>query len=172
MHLIGKFAAFGLILMGLAACQPGGVGGIEGEGGGSMLTTILPLILIFAVFYFLIIRPQQRKQKAHRQMIAEVRRGDQIVTGGGIVGNVVRIDRDNNLQVEIAPDLRVKVMRDTVSEVLARPTPIGGEDDPYEDEDEDEEYEEGEYEEEEEEEAEEDKGDKARRLKHGGKRRR
>ena len=100
-------------------------------------------------------------------MIAEVRRGDQIVTGGGIVGNVVRIDRDNNLQVEIAPDLRVKVMRDTVSEVSARPTPIGGEDDPNEDEDEDEEYEE-----EEEEEAEEDKGDKARRLKHGGKRRR
>lgn len=105
--------------------------------GGGMYTTILPLILIFVVFYFLIIRPQQRKQKQHREMLASIRRGDQIVTGGGIVGNVIRVDRDENLQVEIAPEVRVRVLRSNVQDVLARPQPIGG--DANEDEDEDEE---------------------------------
>lgn len=126
MHRLGKFALLGLVLSTLAACVPpqGGGGAQEGGGAGGMLTTLLPLILIFAVFYFLIIRPQQKKHRTHREMLSQIRRGDQIVTGGGIIGNVVRVDRDDNLQVEIAPSVRVKVLRSSVQDVIHRPTPI------------------------------------------------
>ena len=133
MKLTGKFAtriaALSAVLLGLSACMPpGGEGGGEGGLGGGMMT-ILPLVLIFAVFYFLIIRPQQRKSKTHKAMLQSVRRGDQVVTGGGIIGNVTKIDRDDNLHVEIAPGVRVKVTRTSVTDVITRPTPIGDEDD-------------------------------------------
>lgn len=92
---------------------------------------ILPLILIFVVFYFLLIRPQQQKQKETRQMIAALKRGDRVVTGGGIIGTVQRVpmvaDKDgkqvasNEIEVEIAPNIRVTVLRDTISSVV-RPT--------------------------------------------------
>jgi preprotein translocase subunit YajC len=138
MRLSITLAVLGLMLVGLTACpmQPGG--GAEGaDGGAGMLTTILPLVLLFGVFYFLIIRPQQKKQKHHREMLTNVRRGDQIVTGGGIVGNVMRIDREDNLLVEIAPDVRVKVMRSAISDVIRRPAPIGeDEEEDYEEEEE------------------------------------
>ena len=126
MKLTGKFAtriaALSAVLLGLSACMPpGGEGGGEGGLGGGMMT-ILPLVLIFAVFYFLIIRPQQRKSKTHKAMLQSVRRGDQVVTGGGIIGNVTKIDRDDNLHVEIAPGVRVKVTRTSVTDVITRPT--------------------------------------------------
>ena len=98
---------------------------------GNMLgsaTSFLPLILIFAVFYFLLIRPQQQKQKETRQMIAALKRGDRVVTGGGIIGTVQRVamvqDKDgkqvpsNEIEVEIAPNVRVTVLRDTISSVI------------------------------------------------------
>ncbi|MDP7343200.1 MAG: preprotein translocase subunit YajC [Alphaproteobacteria bacterium] len=115
---------------------------------------ILPLVLIFVVFYFLLIRPQQKKQKAHRAMLQEVHRGDDIVTNGGIVGHVVKVGRDDNLLVEIAPDVRVRVMRTMISEVIRRPDPDFDDDEDEEDEDYDEGYEEeyeddGEFEDEE-----------------------
>jgi len=81
--------------------------------------SILPLILIFVVFYFLLIRPQQRKQKAHREMLQQVSRGDDIVTSGGIIGQVIKA-RQDNLLVEIAPDVRVRIKRGMISEVLRR----------------------------------------------------
>lgn len=94
-------------------------------------TSFLPLVLIFAVFYFLLIRPQQQKQKEMRSMIASVKRGDRVVTGGGIIGTVQRVpmvqDKDgkqvasNEIEVEIAPNIRVTVLRDTISSVI-RPT--------------------------------------------------
>jgi len=99
-------------------------------GGGDMIASLLPLILIFVVFYFLLIRPQQKKAKQHRDMIANVRRGDRIVTGGGIVAKVVRLEGDKELAVEIAPDVRVRVLRSTVAEVLSKSEPAergGGE---------------------------------------------
>ena len=75
--------------------------------GGDMLMSLLPLVLIFAVFYFLMIRPQQTKMKQHREMIESLKKGDQIVTAGGIVGKVVRVDADDStLMVEIAPNFR------------------------------------------------------------------
>lgn len=101
----------------------------QGAGGGfGGLESLLPLILIFVVFYFLLIRPQQKKQKAHREMLGALRRGDRIVTAGGIIGQIMRVS-DNELTVEIAPDVRVKVMRGLVSDVLARPEPAEDEED-------------------------------------------
>ncbi len=137
----GKVSLLAALLFGLTACPPGGQGG-EGEGGLGGIGAILPLVLIFVVFYFLLIRPQQKKQKAHRAMLQEVHRGDDIVTNGGIVGHVVKVGRDDNLLVEIAPDVRVRVMRTMISEVIRRPDPDFDDED-----DEDEDYDEG-YEEE------------------------
>jgi preprotein translocase subunit YajC len=94
-------------------------------------TQFLPLVLIFVVFYFLLIRPQQQKQKETRQMISALKRGDRVVTGGGIIRTVQRVpmvsDKDGKqvasteIEVEIAPNIRVTVLRDTISSV-ARPT--------------------------------------------------
>jgi preprotein translocase subunit YajC len=149
----GKVSLLAALLFGLTACPPGGQGG-EGEGGLGGIGAILPLVLIFVVFYFLLIRPQQKKQKAHRAMLQEVHRGDDIVTNGGIVGHVVKVGRDDNLLVEIAPDVRVRVMRTMISEVIRRPDPDFDDDEDEEDEDYDEGYEEeyeddGEFEDEE-----------------------
>ena len=135
----GKVSLLGLVLFGLTACPQPGAGG-ESEGGLGGIGAILPLVLIFVVFYFLLIRPQQKKQKAHRAMLNEVHRGDDIVTNGGIVGHVIKA-RSDNLLVEIAPNVRVRVMRSMISEVIRRPEPDFDEED--EDEDFDEGYEEG-----------------------------
>jgi len=90
-------------------------------------TQFLPLVLIFVVFYFLLIRPQQQKQKEMRQMISALKRGDRVVTGGGIIGTVQRVPtvQDKNgkqvasseIEVEIAQGIRVTVLRDTISSV-------------------------------------------------------
>jgi preprotein translocase subunit YajC len=88
-----------------------------------------PLVLIFAVFYFLLIRPQQQKQKEMRQMLLALKRGDRVVTGGGILGTVQRVpmvqDKDGKqipsteIEVEIAPNLRVTVLRETIASVVS-----------------------------------------------------
>ena len=160
----GKISLLTAVLLGLTAC-PQGAGG-EGEGGLGGIGAILPLVLIFVVFYFLLIRPQQKKQKAHRAMLQQVHRGDDVVTNGGIVGHVVKIGRDDNLLVEIAPDVRVRVMRNMISEVIRRPDPDYDDDEDEEDEDYDEGYEEeyeddGEFEDEEPED--ESSGDKSKK---------
>ena len=91
-------------------------------------TQFLPLVLIFVVFYFLLIRPQQQKQKDQRQMLAAIKRGDRVITGGGILGVVQRVPMVTNkdgkqvasseIEVEIAPNIRVTVMRETISSVV------------------------------------------------------
>ncbi len=118
------------MLISPAHAQAAGGGGFLGGVGG-----LLPLVLIFVVFYFLLIRPQQKKAKLHKDMLAAIRRGDRIVTGGGIVGTVVRVVGDDELQVDITDDVRVRVVRGMVSNVLQRAAPA----DLYDDEDEDEE---------------------------------
>ncbi len=100
-----------------AYAQAGG-----GSGGGG-LEALLPLILIFVVFYFLLIRPQQKKMKQHREMLTAIRRGDKVVTGGGIVGSVTKVDGDTEITVEIAKDVKVKVRRDLVSSVVSKTAP-------------------------------------------------
>lgn len=96
-----------------------------GGGGAFDLAAFLPLILIFAVFYFLLIRPQQKKVKQHRELVSNLRRGDRVVTAGGIIGTVSKVVNDAELQVEIAEGVRVRLVRSQVVEVLAKPAPAG-----------------------------------------------
>ena len=91
--------------------------------GPSMIESLLPLLLIFVVFYFLLIRPQQKKIKQHKEMLGTIRRGDRIVTGGGIFGVVTKVISDNELQVEIADGVKVRVDRAMVSGLVAKTEP-------------------------------------------------
>ncbi|HVH80858.1 MAG TPA: preprotein translocase subunit YajC [Stellaceae bacterium] len=99
------------------------------QGAGGMfdqnaLLQFLPLVLIFVVFYFLLIRPQQQKQKQQRSMLDALRRGDRVVTGGGIIGTVNRVTPGSDeVEVDIAQNVRVRVLRSTISTVLAKPDP-------------------------------------------------
>jgi len=95
--------------------------GAGGQGGG--FAFLIPLILIFVVFYFLLIRPQQKRMKEHQNMVANLRRGDRIVTGGGLVGSVSKVIDDNEIQVEIAEGVKVRVMRNTVQQVMNKSEP-------------------------------------------------
>ena len=89
----------------------------------SALVQFLPLVLIFVVFYCLLIRPQQKKQKDHRAMLDAVRRGDRVVTGGGILATVSKVVSPEEVEVDLAPNVRVRVLRSTISSVLAKPDP-------------------------------------------------
>jgi preprotein translocase subunit YajC len=113
------------MLISTAFAQEGGDGG--GLGGPDLLTSLLPLVLIFVVFYFLMIRPQQKKMKEHRGMVANLRRGDRVVTGGGLVGIVTRVINDGEVQVEIADGVRVRVLRHTITSVLGKGEPAKSE---------------------------------------------
>jgi preprotein translocase subunit YajC len=99
-----------------AFAQAGG----DVAGAGAGILQFLPLILIFVVFYFLLIRPQQKKLKQHRDMLAAIRRGDRIVTGGGIIGTVNKVIDDNEVMLEIAEGVRVRVHKPLISAVLAK----------------------------------------------------
>jgi preprotein translocase subunit YajC len=93
-----------------------------GAGGAGLLMQILPLILIFAIFYFLLIRPQQKKMKEHREMLAGLKRGDRVITGGGIVGTIARVrDDSDEMDVEIAQGVKITVVRGTIASLL-KPT--------------------------------------------------
>jgi preprotein translocase subunit YajC len=92
-------------------------------GGGFDLFSLMPLLLIFVIFWFFLIRPQQRKQKEHRAMIQAIKRNDQVLTAGGIYGKVTRIIDDNTVQVEIADNVRVRMARATISDVLTKTEP-------------------------------------------------
>ena len=87
------------------------------------IMTLVPLILIFVVFYFLLIRPQQKKAKEHRDMLQALRRNDRIVTSGGIVGQITKVVSENELELQIAEGVRVRVMRSMVASVYARSEP-------------------------------------------------
>lgn len=85
--------------------------------------SFVPLILIFAIMYFLMIRPQQKKMKDHRAMIAAVRKGDQVVTAGGVVGKVSKVFDETQVEVEIASGVKVKVMTHTLANILNKTEP-------------------------------------------------
>lgn len=85
------------------------------------LVALFPFVLVFVVFYFFLIRPQQKKFKEHQQMVQSVRRGDKVITAGGIVASVVRVDDANDhVQLEIADGVKIKVVRGTLTNVLTR----------------------------------------------------
>ena len=83
----------------------------------------IPLILIFAIMYFLLIRPQQKKMKQHQSMVEALRRGDRIVTQGGIVGKVTKVKEGDEIEVEIAPEVKVSVVKQTISQVRSKTEP-------------------------------------------------
>lgn len=92
-------------------------------GAGGAFASFVPLILIFAIMYFLLIRPQQKKVKEHRAMVEALRRGDQVVTAGGIVGKVQKVGDDGIVEVEIADGVKVKVVRQTITQVMNKTEP-------------------------------------------------
>ena len=95
-----------------------------GDAAGMM--SFLPLVLIFAVFYFLLIRPQQKKMKAHRAMLGQVKRGDRVLTGGGIIGTITKVKEETDeVTVEIADGVRVDILRGTITDVLNAPAAPG-----------------------------------------------
>ena len=109
------------MLISAAYAQGTGITGIFDNQ--SALIQFFPLVLIFVVFYFLLIRPQQRKAKDHKAMLDALRRGDRVVTGGGIIGTVARVDNPEEVTVDISDGVRVRVLRSTISSVLAKPDP-------------------------------------------------
>jgi preprotein translocase subunit YajC len=93
-------------------------------GGGDFFLQLVPILLMFVIFYFLLFRPQQQRAKAHREMVANLKRGDTIVTSGGIIGKVTRVKDDAEIEVEIAEDTRIRLIRGTVAEVRAKGEPV------------------------------------------------
>lgn len=87
------------------------------------LGQFLPLILIFVIFYFLLIRPQQKKVKDHKAMVDAVSRGDTVVTGGGLIGKVVRVIEDDKAEIEIADNVSIKIIKSSISAVLSKTEP-------------------------------------------------
>jgi preprotein translocase subunit YajC len=93
-------------------------------GGDSMLMSLLPFVLIFVIMYFLILRPQQKRVKDHQELVKNLRRGDTVVTSGGLVGKVTKVVDDDQIEVEIADGVRVRQVRSMVTGVRAKGEPV------------------------------------------------
>lgn len=94
-----------------------------GAGGGAAFAQFIPLILIFLIMYFLMIRPQQKRAKQHREMVSNVKKGDTIITQGGILARVASV-RDDELEVEIAQGVKIRVVRSTIAQVVSKTEPV------------------------------------------------
>ena len=106
----------------------------QGLGGsGDAMLQFLPIVLIIVVMYFLLMRPQQQKAKQLRDMLSNLRRGDRVVTGGGIIGTIAKVVNEEEVLVEIADGVRVRVARNTISSVLAKTEPVAAKTDKDED---------------------------------------
>ena len=97
-------------------------GGAGGDSG--MLMSLLPFALIFVIMYFLILRPQQKRVKQHQEMVKNVRRGDTVITNGGLIGKVTKVIDDDQIEIEIADDVRIRQMRQMVADVRAKGEPV------------------------------------------------
>jgi preprotein translocase subunit YajC len=98
-----------------------------GAGGGDMmstLTSVLPFILIFVIMYFLILRPQQKRAKQHQEMVKNLRRGDNVITSGGLVGKVTKVVDDDQVEIEIADGVRVRQVKSMVADVRVKGEPV------------------------------------------------
>ena len=102
----------------------GGLFGGAGGGDGSMLMSLLPFALIFVIMYFLILRPQQKRVKMHTQMVKNVRRGDTVVTNGGLIGKVTKVIDEDQIEIEIADDVRIRQVRSMITDVRAKGEPV------------------------------------------------
>jgi preprotein translocase subunit YajC len=95
----------------------------QAAGGAGGFGSLIPLVLIFAIMYFLLIRPQQKKVKEHQKMVEALRRGDQVVTQGGLIGKVSKVKEGNEIEVELATDVKVRVVKTTIAQVLSKTEP-------------------------------------------------
>jgi preprotein translocase subunit YajC len=95
-----------------------------GGGAGDILTSLAPILILIVIFWLLIFRPQQKRVKAHQEMLAGIRRGDTIVTTGGIVGKVTKVVEGEDLEVEVSSGVKVKVVQSMVSDVRSKPEPV------------------------------------------------
>jgi preprotein translocase subunit YajC len=91
---------------------------------GGMLMSLLPFVMIFVIMYFLILRPQQKRVKTHQEMVKNVRRGDTVVTNGGLVGKVTKVVDDDQIEVELADGVRVRQMRAMLTDVRTKGEPV------------------------------------------------
>lgn len=105
-----------------AAAAPSAAGS-----GAAAFVQFVPLVAIFVIFYFLMIRPQQKRMKAHRAMLDAVKRGDEVVTGGGLIGRVTKV-ADTELEVEVATGVKLRVVKGTLAEVRTKPLPAAAND--------------------------------------------
>ena len=101
-----------------AFAQSGSPGGM-----GDLVNLLIPMLLVFVIFYFFMIRPQQQRMKAHRLAIDSIRRGDTVITSGGLVGKVTKVKDDGEIEVEIADNTRVRVIKETVAQVRTKGEP-------------------------------------------------
>ena len=95
-----------------------------GAGGSDMLVSLLPFVLILVIMYFLILRPQQKRAKQHQEMVKNMRRGDSVVTSGGLIGKITKVVDDNEIEVEVTDGVRVRQLRSMVAEVRAKGEPV------------------------------------------------
>ncbi len=98
-----------------------------GGGIGDFAGMILPLVMIMVVFWFLLIRPQQRKMKEHQALLSKIARGDTVITNGGLIGKVTKVIDDNELQVEVGENVKVRILRSGVADVRAKGEPVKAE---------------------------------------------
>lgn len=97
--------------------------GAADAGGASIIVQLIPFVAILAIMYFLVIRPQQQRMKAHQALIAGVKRGDVVVTSGGIIGKVVKVLEGDELEVEIAKEVRVRIVKGTIADIRSKTEP-------------------------------------------------
>ena len=97
-----------------------------GGGGSDLFVTMLPFLLIFVIMYFLIIRPQRQQAKQRDEMLKAIRRGDTVVTGGGVIGKVTKVIDEHELEIQIAKDVKVRAQRNLVADVRAKAEPAAG----------------------------------------------
>jgi preprotein translocase subunit YajC len=93
-------------------------------GGSDMLVSLLPFIAIFVIMYFLILRPQQKRVKTHTEMVKNLRRGDTVITNGGVIGKIAKVIDDHEVEVEIADGVKIRQVRQMVTEVRAKGEPV------------------------------------------------
>jgi preprotein translocase subunit YajC len=98
--------------------------GAGGIGGTDFMYQVLPFVLIFVIMYFLILRPQQRRAKQHQEMVKNLRRGDTVITSGGLVGKVTKLVDDEQVEIEVADGVRVRQVRSMVTDVRAKGEPV------------------------------------------------
>ena len=95
-----------------------------GTDANSIVFQLLPFALIFVIMYFLILRPQQKRVKQHQEMVKNVRRGDTVITNGGLIGKVTKVIDDDQIEIEIADDVRIRQMRQMITDVRAKGEPV------------------------------------------------